>query len=488
MKKIFSAFIFMSVFTLSYCQQMNANLEYSRFYNPELGSYVETYLSVNMMGLKSEEVEKGKFQSRVNLLLVFRKNDSIFDFSKTQILSPIIDDTSNLNINFIDQQRFFLPNGKYTMDIEFQDALVDKEPIKSTANFEINFGGKQIQMSDFEFLDSYTPSTELKVNTKNGFDMVPYVGNFYGTNDSILTYYTEIYNADKELGADESFLLMAYIAPADGSGVNNNYVVRKKLEAKDVNVVLSKFNLKNLSSGNYQLVLELINRNNEHIIAQKKFFQVSNQNIDYDKDILDLVAEGESFISKYTEDSLTTIINSLFPISDNNERAFLKYQLPTVDLEEKQKFFLYFWNKRDRYAPENAWRTYYGEVLKTNKSFGNKYTPGYATDMGRVYLQYGPPNTISDQEFESGGGRHEGSVPYQIWHYYTIGDQRDGKFVFYNPHLIPRGYELLHSNVVGEISNTHWQSYLSRNQLESIDPPSNDTYNGRSGELYNNPR
>ncbi len=225
------------------------------------------------------------------------------------------------------------------MDIEFQDALIDKEPIKSTANFEINFGGNQIQMSDFQFLDSYKPSTESKINTKNGFDMVPYVGNFFGTNDSILTYYTEIYNADKELGEEEPFLLMAYIAPTNGSKVNNNSVVRKRLAAKYVNVVLSKFNLKNLASGNYQLVLELINRNNEHIIAQKKFFQVSNQNIDYDKDILDLVAEGESFISSYTEDSLSTLINTLFPISDNNERAFLKYQLPAVDLEEKQKFF-----------------------------------------------------------------------------------------------------------------------------------------------------
>jgi len=290
------------------------------------------------------------------------------------------------------------------------------------------------------------------------------------------------------LGKDEDFLLMAYISPADGSEVNNNYVVRKRMKAKEVNVVLSQFNLSKLASGNYHLVLELINRENEHILAQKKFFQVSNQNIDYDKEILDMVASGGSFISDVSEDSLTGLINTLFPIADANERAFLKYQLPNADLGEKQSFFLYFWDRRDRYAPENAWDTYYREVLKTNRSFGNKYTPGYATDMGRVYLQYGPPNTISDQEFEAGGGRHEGAVPYQIWHYYEIGNQRDGKFVFYNPHLIPNGYELLHSNVVGEINNPHWQTYLHRNQLESIDAPENDTYKGRSGELYNNPR
>lgn len=488
MKKPVLVLLFLFIGFNIFSQNMNASIEYSRFYNPEHGPYVETYLSVNMMGLELEEVEKDKYQAKVNLLLVFSRNDSIIDFSKTQINSPIITDTNNTNINFIDQQRFFLPNGKYTIDIEFQDALIEKEPFKTIGNFELDFGGDQIQFSDFEFLDSYSKSEEWKVNTKNGYDMVPYVGNFFGTNDSILTYYTEIYNADKQLGEGEKYLMMAYISPTDGSKVNNNYVVRKKLEAKDVNVVLSKFNLKNLASGNYHFVIELINRNNEHLLAQKKFFQVSNQNIDYDKDILDLVADGNSYIHDFSEDSITSLINTLFPIADANERAFLKYQLPEVDKNEKEKFFLYFWNKRDRYAPENAWKTYYGEVLKTNNSFGNKYTPGYATDMGRIYLQYGPPNTISDQEYESGGGRHEGAVPYQIWHYYEIGKQRDGKFVFYNPHLIPNGYELLHSNVVGEINNPHWQTYLRRNQLESIDAPENDTYGGRSGELYNNPR
>lgn len=488
MKKIILTSVIALLSIIGFSQNMNANLEFLRFYNPENGPYVETYLSVNMMGLQLEEVEEGKFQAKVNLLLVFRNNDSIVDFSKTQIHSPIVEDTSKLNINFIDQQRFFLPNGKYSLDIEFQDALIEKEAFKTTGNFELNFAGDKVQFSDFEFLESYSRSEEWKVNTKNGYDMVPHVGNFFSSNDTILTYYAEFYHADKELGENEEFLLMAYISPADGSQVNNNYVVRKKLKAKNVNVVMSTFNLANLASGNYHLVLELINRQNEHIIAQKKFFQLSNQNINYDKNILDQVADGNSFISGYSEDSITSLINTLFPISDANERSFLKYRLPEADLEEKQKFFLYFWDRRDRYAPENAWKTYYGEVLKTNKSFGNKYTPGYATDMGRVYLEYGPPNTISDQEFEAGGGRHEGSVPYQIWHYYEIGNQRDGKFVFYNPHLIPNGYELLHSNVIGEINNPHWQTYLSRNQLESIDPPGNDTYKGRSGELYNNPR
>jgi GWxTD domain-containing protein len=488
MKKLIYTFLLAMMAASLSSQNMNANLEYLRFFSPEFGPYVETYLTVNMRGLQLEEIEKGKFLSKVNLLLIFRNKDSIVSFSKTQIHSPIIEDTTNLNFNFIDQQRFFLPNGKYFLDIEFGDAIRNKEPFKTTGNFELEFESEKIQFSDFEFLDSYEPSDGIKVNTKNGYDMVPYVGNFFGTRDSILNYYAEFYNADKILGAGEDLLLMAYISSADNDEVNNNYVVRKKVKAEEVNVVLSSFKLTNLPSGNYYLVIELINRENEHIVAQKKFFQLSNKNINYSKSIIDEIASGGTFVNQFSNDSITQLINSLFPIADANERSFLKYQLPEVNLEEKQKFFYYFWQKVDPYAPENAWRTYHAEVLKTNRSFGNKYTPGYATDMGRVYLQYGPPNTISDQEYESGGGRHEGSVPYQIWHYYEIGNQRDGKFVFYNPHLIPRGYELLHSNVIGEISNAHWQTYLRRNQLESIDTPENDTYGGRSGELYNNPR
>lgn len=488
MRKSIFTILFLLPITFLMAQNLNANLNYARFYNPELGPYVETYLSVDMNGLKLVEAEGGQYQAQVNLLLMFKRNDSIIDYSKTTLTSPLVEDTTDLNINFLDQQRFFIPNGSYTLDIEFQDANRDVEPNKAKGIIELDFKLDEVQMSDVEFLDSFEKSEEWKINTKNGYDMVPHVSNYYGDHEDKVIFYTEIYNTKEVLGEGEKFLMTAYISATNASQVANELVIRKRMDAESVNVILNQFDISKLNSGNYNLTIELKNKNNEVIIARKTFFQLSNTLLSFDEELLAMIADEQSFVYQFSNDSLSSLVECIYPIANSSERAFIQNSLKTATIDQKRKFLLYFWKSKDAYDPENAWKTYQIEVMKTNRSFGNRYVPGYATDMGRVYLQYGPPNTISDQEYESGGGRHEGAVPYQIWHYYEIGDQRDGKFVFYNPHLIHKGYTILHSNVVGEINNPHWQSYLHRNQLESIDAPENDKYGGRSGELYNNPR
>ncbi len=469
-------------------QNLQASLSFAKYYNPEMGSYVETYLSVDAAGVRLVNTEDGKYQANVNLLLMFKRNDSIIQFSKTQLNSPVVTDTLNVNFKFLDQQRFFLPNGKYTLEIEFEDANKDTEITKAQTDIELDFTKESIQLSDVEFLSSYEKSTEWKVNTKNGFDMVPHVSTFYPESEDKLTYYIEIYNSAKILGENEKFLVSAFISNFNSTEVVNNLIVRRRMEAKEVNVLLSQFDLSELASGNYFLNLEVRSKTNEVMVANKSFFQTSNPSVIFNEDLLAKVEDGSSFVSKFGNDSLVYLIKSVYPIATPIERSFIENSLEASDEMQRRKFLAYFWGSRDNQNPEYAWKKYQVEVMKTNRSFGNKYVPGFATDRGRVYLQYGPPNTISDQEYESGGGRHEGTVPYQIWHYYEIAEQRDGKFVFYNPHLIPNGHTLLHSNVIGEISNAHWQTYLHRNQLEGIDAPENDIYTGRSGELYNNPR
>jgi len=488
MKKFLSVLILVFISLGIQAQNLQASLSYARYYNPELGSYVETYLTVDAAGVKLQEIEKGKYQAMVNLLLMFKHHDTIVDYSKTQLHSPIITDTMNVNFNFLDQQRFFLPNGNYTLEIEFQDAALEGKVNKAKTDIDLYFSDKTIQLSDVELLSSYEKSTEWKVNTKNGFDMVPHVSTFFPENDLQITYYSEIYHAAEILGKDEKFLVTAYIANAADGKLSNELIIRRRMVAQKVNVLLSKFDISELASGNYFLTLEVRNKINEVLVANKTFFQVSNPKVMFNDDLLAKIEEGTSFVNKFDNDSLYYLIKSIYPIANPVERSFIKYSLDVADVGQRRKFLAFFWDSRNKQNPEFEWKKYQVEVMKTNNSFGNKYIPGFETDRGRVYLQYGPPNTISDQEYESGGGMHEGSVPYQIWHYYEIANQRDGKFVFYNPHLVPNGYTLLHSNVVGEINNPHWQTYLHRDQLESIDAPEDDRYGGRSGELYNDPR
>jgi GWxTD domain-containing protein len=84
--------------------------------------------------------------------------------------------------------------------------------------------------------------------------------------------------------------------------------------------------------------------------------------------------------------------------------------------EEKQARFLEFWKKRDPNpnTPRNErMEDYYQRVAYANKHFGH-YQPGWRTDMGMVYLIFGPPNNVERHPFDID------SKPYEVWTYYDI--------------------------------------------------------------------
>jgi hypothetical protein len=64
-------------------------------------------------------------------------------------------------------------------------------------------------------------------------------------------------------------------------------------------------------------------------------------------------------------------------------------------------------------------------------------------------------------------------------------------YVFWDKSLTLRNYELLHSNVRGEISNPRWQLLLQsrNNPNNNIDQSQGiDHWGGRADEYYINPR
>ena len=62
------------------------------------------------------------------------------------------------------------------------------------------------------------------------------------------------------------------------------------------------------------------------------------------------------------------------------------------------------------------------------------------------------------------------------------------KFVFANKHLAANDYQLIHSNMPGEISNSNWQAELHWRFQHNATLPDGDKYQGQSGDFYNNPR
>lgn len=463
---------------------LKAYLSYSTFSAPQTGPYIETYLTVIGQSIIYKKNANGKFQGIVEVSLVFKQNDSIKNARKYNLHSKEVDDTTRSLENFIDQQRFSLPNGAYDFEIEIKDKNRNALPYNWTEKISINYVTDKIVVSDIELLESYTKSATQSILTKSGYDLVPYVSDFYPDNFNRLAFYCEIYNTKRVLGESERVVVNYYIQSAETMAAMNDFGSFSTQKTESVNVLLSSFIISNLPSGNYFLVVEVKDKNNLVLASKKKAIQRMNKSIRLNMQDLTAVNTLNSFVAGMAnKDSLIDNIKSLRPIATDAEKAFIDENISRSKPELLQQFFLNFWKTRNEAYPGSEWKKYYAEVRKVNANFSAINIKGYDTDRGRVYLQYGPPDSriTSDSEV--------GAYPYEMWQYFKLKSQTSRIFVFYNPDFVSSNYKLLHSDALGELNNPNWQTMLHKGNPQNSDPnfPSTDDYYGnRSNQNYLN--
>ena len=441
-----------------------AYLTYTTFNSPE-GPYVETYLSIAGNSVKWIKQADGKYKAVVNVLMTFKDKTGIKAFKKYELNSNEMADTANLNFQFIDQQRFKLANGTYNLEIQVSDKNKSALASPYTQNIVVDFPADKPSMSGVEMVKSFTKTDMPTTLTKSGYNLVPNIYNFYNGPDANLGFYAELYGLDKAVPQDQKFLVCYYIECFENNLKLNDFAKAKKETPKAVNVLLADFNIKDLATGNYNLVVEARNANNEVLLSKKVFFQRTNPNATYSlTQIASTVIQG-TFAEKITSaDSLKEFINSLYPISTGYEKDFIRFQLNKSDLPTLQKYFYSFWQERSSAEPEKAWLAYKDQVKVAQANFSTTIKRGYQTDRGRVFLEYGPPNA------REGHYAEPNTYPYEIWQYYTLNNsQRNKKFVFYSPDMVTADFILLHSDAIGEQYTPTWKVFLRNKMTAPVD-------------------
>jgi len=441
-----------------------AFLTYSTFNSPE-GPYVETYLSIAGNSVQFVKNENGKFQATVNILMTFKQDNAIKAFKKYELNSPELSDTNSINIYFIDQQRILVPNGTYDFEIQLTDKHKTIQPTPYVQSLTLDFPPEKPSISGIQLIKSYSKSDSSTVLTKSGYELVPMVYTFFPENEAKLIFYCELYNLDKAIPKDQKYLLSYFLETFENNMKLNDFAKVKKESPKGVFVLLSEFNIENLASGNYNLVVEARNQQNELLSSKKLFIQRINPNAKLT--FTDLLAANiqNTFVEKITNiDTLKEYINSTYPVSSGIEKAFIRGSLKTADLKTLQEYFYNYWQRRDQGNPSAAWLRYKLEVDKAQANFGNNIKKGFQTDRGRVYLEYGPPNARSTNYNEPS------SYPYEIWQYYTLNNnQRNKKFVFYSEDMVTSDFTLLHSDAIGEVMEPRWRIVLRNRSYAPLD-------------------
>ena len=267
-------------------------------------------------------------------------------------------------------------------------------------------------------------------------------------------------------------MLNSYIETFDRNIPLFDFNKLQRNTSEDFAVNLLSFDITNLATGNYNLVCEIKDINNQSLIKKKIFFQRSNSFSGFknNNDIYAVSTIG-TFAKFITDkEQLKLFIDYLYPISTPDENIFAQNQIKNDDVDLMQKYFYNFWKNRDPVNPDLAWNEYHNKVKSVNSDFKNFRIQGYLTDRGRVYLQYGAPNSMHKVENASS------TYPYEIWHYYKLNNQSNKKFVFVNADFATNEYRLEYSNVYGEVSNSEWHDKINYDNKPTFGDDFNNNY------------
>lgn len=475
-------------------KSLNSYISYATFNVPgeESTPYVETYITFDKSSLVYVKNANGQYGASINVTIMFKQfeqGESVKNFGKYSLSSPAVADTANISGFFMDMQRYSLPNGTYSIEVMLEDENNKSEkPFKVEDIVLMDFPEK-FCFSSIIGLESFSKAEGEGNNIKNGYNLVPMIMPYYPENVNKLSFYAEIYNAKKALGDGEKYLLNTYICAFENNTALTNYYFTKRMTAKDIDAIINSMDITNLPSGNYYLVLEARDRNNKIIGLNRYFFQRSNPNYQIDQSMLATINTEDVFSGKINNiDTIREYIRTLSPISTMVEKDYADELIKSDDIKTMQQYFYTFWSSRNSADPNQAWLDYYQQVLRVNASFKSINSKGYATDRGIVFLKYGSPDRIVQSYSEPG------AYPYEIWHYYTLGNQRNKKFVFMTRDIVTNDFKLIHSDAIGELSNFRWTTEIYQRTYGTYDDYGVDeaanphSYGDKAKDYYDNPR
>jgi len=294
--------------------------------------------------------------------------------------------------------------------------------------------------------------------------MEPLPYNYYHRNLDILRFYTEIYGTNEVF--EGPYLLRYAIETVFGNGNTKEFCKAfKKRPSASIDPVLLQLDITDLPSGNYNLVVDVMNREMETLSTRKIFFQRSNPDLRI-KEIeqVQLTSAKEKFTDGLEFDDLEYSIRALLMNVPDAEVEVLNIMMKEKSLAGMRQYLFSYWHRYNPVDPQTSYEEYMAVARAVDRTYQSGFRHGFETDRGWMFMKYGKPSDVVTVVDEPS------APPYEIWVYYEIDRPRQNnvKFLFYNPSLGPGDFLLLHSTARGELTNPNWEAELYRDAPQDI--------------------
>lgn len=346
------------------------------------------------------------------------------------------------------------PPGSYAASVQLWDAVDTSRVGTCEASVDIRDfrAPDDVQLSDVQLSSQIQKGgQEGSLFVKNGYTVIPNPSRLFGSNLPRLFVYAEVYNLDFKEGQGGQYKT-EFIVTDEAGSVIREFPSKSYAKVGRTALILHSVNVLSLVTGRYNLVVRVTDEDSKALTQAKETFVVYREG----ESIAEMTSEGESFFSDIDEKGIERAGHIVSLVGSDDEKKMFK---EIGDLAGQKKFLDKFWKDRDP-SPgtkgNEALMDYYTRYEKANQLFSSPNRPGWKTDMGRIYVVYGPPAQIEKHDFEIN------LPPYQIWYYLQLKNQPTQTIFVFADKSGTGTPALIHSNARGEYSNTAWMEELRR--------------------------
>ena len=437
---------------------INAAISYAVFQSPDQ-AYLELYLRIEGDDIRFTPVQDSLRQAQAAIQIQFIQEGKLHLADRFKVNSPL----SEKPVDFIALQRYPLADGPYELILEISDVVNAENKKRYRASLDILFQENALVQSDISLLANIQSATTSGPLVRNGVLMEPLPNRYYGPENHRLYFYHEIYHADRFIGQD---FVVTYAVESLQNGNTHRIIERhKRQSAADIISLYGQLDIQELSTGYYQLAIELRDPQKNLIKRKITFFQRSNPGLWQQEEWLARFDPSQTFVGNIPEDSLAYSLRALSPVLPSTEMESVNWLLKQKDHRSQQAFLLAYWAGQAGDQAQPAYESYMKIARAVDQEFKSGFRYGFETDRGYIYLKYGRPTEIEARENEPS------APPYAVWTYDQLPATRQNnvRFIFYNPSLAPGDYILLHSTARGEIQQPQWQRILYKNAPNEAD-------------------
>ena len=464
-----------NLFHFNAIAKISASVDYLIFPAEKGGGRLILLFGVDGNSIRYQKLNGG-YYGTVSFSIAVNDSARNYFAENMDLNSPILKDSSQFDRRYSAMKEIALPSGNYTVDMLIYDPN-NQDTLKEKLNFSVKMPDAQIKpvcsdlmLMEPEFYDPEKSVFEQKIQAIRSSD-------FYMKADTVLRFYSEAHGILNKISAGTPLVSRVRVLEQSSKKSLDEFGKIRRVKSGLNLAYITDLPIKNLPSGNYLLIWDLIDTAGKIVSVSYRDFRKSNPGlkqefVDGTTPSGDQVLATE--IEKLTTEQRQHLVASLLPIASTSEQSTIDYLRKKGTETEVKNYLASFWSKRSGQNASKELRQYHNLVVYADSKYSTQTMKAYQTERGRIILQYGKPNIIENEysDRQRKAMQNLNTVPYEVWYYYYLEvpvKQSDVMFVFVQQNRGNDNYRLIHSSAIGEVRNGEWRSVVENNATYNFD-------------------